>query len=201
MLVSTICQIMSLSDEVVAWFFMAEGCATLGCTKRKESRGLMSILGYRLSPRVAIGNTDLALLEPIKVWLRHKKIHFNFCGLKVKKATHHKMFYLKIDQVDAALNFLRTIFPYLLGKKRLVCELMLECLPKCRRENWSTLMREKVIRDKSTGRILGLNWNAEQERKRFLDLMKYRDKITQLNGHRAKYNYSFFAKLWGVDNV
>jgi len=189
------------SDEAVAWFFMGEGCATLGCSRRKETRGLMSILGYRISPRVAVGNTDLALLEPIKGWLKAKNIHFNFCATKTRKSTHRKMFYLKIDEAENASKFLKTIFPYLLGRKRLVCELMLECLPKCMRANWSSLMRNKVIRNKDTGRILGVNWDAEKERKRFLELMKYQDKITQLNGKRAKYNYAFFAKLWGMENV
>jgi len=186
------------SDEGVAWFFMGEGCATLGCTRRKESRGLMSILGYRISPRVAIGNTDPILLESIKGWFKSKNIHFNFCASKTRKKMHRRMFYLKVDEPENASKFLKVISPYLLGRKRLVCELMLECLPKCKRENWSSLMREKVIRDEATGRILGINWDADAERKRFLELMKYRDKISQLNGQKAKYNYAFFANLWRI---
>jgi hypothetical protein len=190
------------SDEAVAWFFMAEGSASLGCTRRNESRGLMSILGYRVSPRVSVGNTDLALLEPIKKWLESRGIHFNFYGLKRRRNIHRQMFYLKVDEVASALKFLSIIFPHLVGRKRLVCKLMLECLPKCRRENWSDLMREKVIRDKATGRIMALKWDHEKERARFLEIMKYRDKIAQLNGnHHTKYNYDFFAKLWGIENV
>lgn len=87
----------------------------------------------------------------------------------------------------------------MIGQKKQVCELMLEYLLKYGRRDWAAILREKVVRDQKTGRILTVNWNAEEERRRFLEIMKLRDQILAINGgHRAKYNYDFFAKLWGM---
>jgi len=188
------------SDESIARFFMDEGCATFVVSQRKESKGLMSILGYRISPRIAVVNTA-EILVPLQNWLRLKKI--NFLVTVQQHGTYRPLTIIRIERFEDAKRFLHIMLPYLLGRKKSVCKLMLECLLKYGgRENWSDIMREKVVRDKRTGRILTIDWNAKEERQRFLGIMKYRDKILAINGgFRSKYNYAFFLKLWGMKDV
>ncbi len=190
----------TISDQTVAFYWMGEGSATYTCSRRKEKKGLMAILGYRLSPRIAFINTDVEQLKPIKDWLHYNKIHFIVSIQKSKNPKYLPLTIIRIEKFKDATLFLQIILPHLVGKKRLIGKIMFECLSKYGgRGDWSKLMREKVIRDKKTGKILGINWNVEEERQRFLEVMKYRDKITTLNGgYKAKYNYAFFKRLWGM---
>jgi len=188
------------SDESVAWFFMGEGSATFVCSRRKEKMGLMSILGYRLDPRIAFTNTDPDLLEPMKVWLDSKEVAFTTDTQKRRKPKYWDLLKVEVRRHKDVKNFLWILIPFLRGRKRRVCELVLECLVKYDRGDWKALMKEKVVRDKKTGKIMGVNWDVKEERERFLRMMKYRDKIVKINSSRAKekYNYDYFSNLWGM---
>lgn len=188
------------SDESVAWFFIGEGGATLGCSRRHERVGLSAILGYRITPHVAITNTDLDVMEVLERWFKVKKIKNNFCT-RQPKAPRKTRFDIKVERFADVKKFLEIILPYLVGKKKIVCRLMLECLTKFGRGSWSDILKVKGRVTRKRGRILSINWNVDEERRKFLEMMKYREKILAINGGRtAKYRYPFFEKLWGMQN-
>jgi len=188
------------SNEAVAWFFIGEGSATLGCSKRHEQRGVSGILGYRITPHITITNTDLDVMKALKAWFEVKKIKFNFYTRKPKpprKLRHD----IKVEKFRDVKKFLRLILPYLVGTKQVVCQLMLECLVKYGRD-WSKILKTqaRVVRS-GTGHFSSINWNPAEERKRFLQMLRYREKILNLNRGKARYRYDFFVKLWGLKNV
>ncbi len=190
------------SDEAVAWFFMGEGNATFECMQRHEQRGLSAILGYQVRPYISISNTDLTLMRLLRGWFKAKKIKHNVYIPKTKPP-RKPCAVLKIGRVVDVKKFLEIILPYLIGRKQTVCQLMLECLNKFGREGWSEIIKTKgIITRTKKGRISSLiiNWDVEQEKKRFLEIMRYRDYILSINsGRKAKNNYAYFANLWGME--
>jgi len=187
------------SDEAVAWFFIGEGSATLGCSKRHEQRGASGIVGYRITPHITITNTDLDVMNVLKKWFKVKKLKHNFYTRKPKPPRKLR-FDIKVEKFKDVKKFLRFILPYLVGTKQLVCKLMLECLVKYGRD-WSKILSTQGRVVRSGGHFSSINWNATEERERFLKMLQYREKILNLNCGRAKYRYDFFAKLWGIEHV
>jgi len=191
-----------ISDEAVAWFWLAEGTGYLELTKRHEKKGLSGILGYQLTPYMSIANTDFDLMKVIEEWFKAKNIK---CGLHMMKTKPPRVpiAHLKVGRTRDVKKLLEILLPYLVGRKRVVCELLLECLNRYGRDGWSEIWKTKGtwIRDER-GRILkrSIRWDFEEEKKRFLCMMKYRDRIHSLNrGSLAKLNYEYFSKLWGIE--
>lgn len=193
------------SDEAISWFFMGDGGATICVSKRKEKKGLMGILGHRIHPRVSFTNTDLEICSIIKNWLDTKGILYNDNVQDRGKQRKGGGKYLPLEIIniqnwEGCKTILPILLPHLIGRTKTVCEIMRECLSKYGgRGDWRKLMREKIIRDPATGQIIGVNWDVDAERRRFLEIMKYREKILKLNGgRRSKYSYDYFVNLWGM---
>ncbi len=190
------------SNESVAWFYMGEGCATILIARRKPKRtNLDQILGYRIYPRVIFTNNDPALIEAIEAWLIVHDILYLKNTQTYKNKKHTPSIHLRINKYAEIKKFLELLLPHLKGWKLEASEILLEYVTKYGgRSNWSALMREKMIHDKVTGKIIGIDWDKEEERMRFLDMMTFRDRILKINGgHRAKYNRQFFLDLWEME--
>jgi len=192
----------TISDEAVAWFWLAEGTGYLELSKRPEKTKYRSILGYQIKPYMSIANTDFDLMKVIEDWFKAKNIK---CGLHMMKTKPPRVpiAHLKVGRTRDVKNLVEILLPYLVGRKRVVCELLLECLNRFGRDGWSWIWKNKgtVIRDER-GRITknSINWDVEEERKRFLYMMKYRDRIHSLNrGSLSKLSYEYFADLWGME--
>ncbi len=190
---------MLLSDEAVAWFFMGEGSASLCICKRNEKTKLNSILGHRIYPQVSLANTDTELFPPLTNWFKNNELIYSF-HTRTPKNRRRAMNKIVVSRHTDIEKFIELLMPHLVGNKRKVCELLYKCLKKHYvRRDWPSQLKDRVIRKGS--RIVGWRWDETEERRRFLDIVKYKTKIMALNGtdRKTKYPYDYCIKLWGSE--
>jgi len=158
---------------------MGEGCFRINVHTEKKYR-----LGYAIRPFVNIGNTDVEFLKPIKEWCHQNEIVCSNTLTHEYPSTNQRGNYVLIVESYKNVERLFTLlFPYLVGKKRVVASVILEFIDKFKRHS----------------RHSGLT--IEQERARFLEAMSYFDRVSEFNRqgirhNRKKYSRAFFIKKW-----
>lgn len=165
-----------VSFEGIAWFLMADGSIGMRTWKEKGS--------WNLSPYVAFNNTEKKLTLFIKHFLNQQGIKGRM-RFRDRQGRRKPRYDLLIYCIPRVRKLLGKALPYLIGRKRKQALLMLEF---CRRFH----------RARGGGRRVGQMKNVE-EQKRFLEMVKYADKISELNCHggaRRHYTFKYFAQIF-----
>jgi hypothetical protein len=172
-----------ISTEAVAWAFMGEGCFTIHVSKEKSYR-----LGYGIRPFVSIGNVDVEFLKPIKEWCDSKGIVCSKTLIHEKPSMNQRQNYVLI--IEGYVNvekLLKEFQPYLVGRKKAIASVILEFIEKFKRPARHSKEHQRL--------------SIEEEKQRFLEAMRYYDKVALLNERGLlyrvkKYSHDYFQKLW-----
>ena len=108
--------------EGMAWFFMSEGAFSLDVDKRPDKGGL----GYVVAPDVMVCNTEMEMIKGCTKWLTQNGIDFH---ISTGKSKNYTIYRIRIGWKSLA-KFLKSILPFMVGRKLKVTELLLEFLGK-----------------------------------------------------------------------
>lgn len=190
-----------VGDEGVAWAIMSEGTITLWVVRRKDSS-----IGYTIKPYIAISNTEKVFLEAIAEWCKRNQIQYSLHKeSRERQLKQHpnwsESYRLYIQGYSNVSKALVRLLPYLLGEKRKQAMILLEfCRKFGRKSGEGSIGGKGALSNEEYKRRL--EEYKERAKRRFLEQMKYYDKIMSNKKRHSvnkKYSYKFFAELWGVN--
>lgn len=167
--------------EGLAWAFMSEGSFSFSLGRSKTTK-----TGYSIRPTATITNVDVEFIDALAKKLKELGIPYGTSTRNDPRKNRRRIVGLGIIGWRAVEDFINAIYPHLIGNGRKTATILLECIKKFRRPHgWVPYSKR---------------YSLEDERKRVIGIMQYKDEIMKYHKSvaRRKYSVRFFEDLWGI---